>query len=230
MAKEKEILIVEAGAEVGAPCTAPPRPRERIVTSARDMFHRHGIRGVGVDAIAEAAGTNKMTLYRHFGSKDDLIVECLNCAAAAVDEIWREIEAANPNDPPRQLRDWIGRAAAIVAEDGRGCDFGNAAVELTEAGHPALRLIEDFKGRQRGRLAELCRAAGADQSDLLADALILLVEGARVSRRNVGAGGPSANFLRSCETVVKSFGVGQRPEPARNARAKAATHASRNAH
>jgi AcrR family transcriptional regulator len=227
MAKEKEIRIAEAGAETGAPCMAPPRPRERIVTTARDMFHRHGIRGVGVDAIAEAAGTNKMTLYRHFGSKDDLIVECLNCAAAAVDEIWREIETTNPGDPLRQLRDWIGRAAAMVAADGRGCDFGNAAVELTEAGHPALRLIEDFKGRQRDRLAELCLAAGAAQSGLLADALILLVEGARVSRRNVGAEGPSASFVRTCEAIVKSFGVGLRPARAPAARPETAKRASR---
>jgi len=58
------------------------RPRDRIVEAARDLFHKQGYRGVGVDAIAEAAGTNKMTLYRHFGSKDDLIVECLRTAIA----------------------------------------------------------------------------------------------------------------------------------------------------
>src|ERR1700744_223048 len=60
------------------------RPRERIVVKARDLFHQPGIRGIGVDAIAEAAGTNKMTLYRHFGSKDELIVECLQ---KAIDEV-----------------------------------------------------------------------------------------------------------------------------------------------
>ena len=54
------------------------RPRDRIVACALDLFHRRGIRGVGVETIAEAAGTNKMTLYRHFGSKDDLILEYLN--------------------------------------------------------------------------------------------------------------------------------------------------------
>ena len=48
-------------------------PRERILAAARDLFYRHGIRAVGVEAIAEAAATNKMTLYRHFGSKDELI-------------------------------------------------------------------------------------------------------------------------------------------------------------
>ena len=45
--------------------------RDRILEAARDLFHRQGYRGVGVDAIAEAVSTNKMTLYRHFGSKDD---------------------------------------------------------------------------------------------------------------------------------------------------------------
>src|ERR1700733_9381397 len=58
------------------------RPRDRIVEAARDLFHTQGYRGVGVDAIAEAAGTNKMTLYRHFDSKDELIVECLRTAIA----------------------------------------------------------------------------------------------------------------------------------------------------
>ena len=48
------------------------RPRDRILETAQDMFHKHGIKGVGVDAITEAAGTNKMTLYRHFESKDEL--------------------------------------------------------------------------------------------------------------------------------------------------------------
>ncbi|HEY1944821.1 MAG TPA: TetR/AcrR family transcriptional regulator [Roseiarcus sp.] len=183
------------------------RPRERIVTTAQDMFHRYGFRGVGVDAIAEAAGTNKMTLYRHFGSKDDLIIACLNRTAENADTIWAEIEAANPDDPLAQLRDWVRRAAEYVAADDRGCDLANAAVELTEAGHPALHVIVDFKKRQRDRLADLCRDAGSTQPDLLADALFLLLEGARVSRRSVGAEGPSAGVVRMCETIFDSFGV-----------------------
>jgi AcrR family transcriptional regulator len=207
MAKEKETLNSEANPGVCAQVAPRPRPRERIVVAAQDMFHRHGIRGVGVDAIAEAAGTNKMTLYRHFGSKDDLVIECLSRVAGEADQMWVEIEAANPDAPFLQLRDWIRQAAECVSEDDRGCDLANAAVELTEDGHPALRVIEDFKSRQRDRLAALCRAAGATQPDLLADALFLLVEGARVSRRSVGAEGPSASFVRTSEAMVESFGV-----------------------
>ena len=52
-------------------------PRERILAVASDLFYRNGIRAVGVESIAEAAGTNKMTLYRHFSSKDELVAEYL---------------------------------------------------------------------------------------------------------------------------------------------------------
>ena len=121
------------------------RPRERIVACALDLFHRRGIRGVGVETIAEAAGTNKMTLYRHFGSKDDLILEYLNYKGRKSDEIWAEIEAANPGDPAGQLYGFMRKAAKFIVEDERGCDLANAAVELTEAGHPGLKVIEDFK-------------------------------------------------------------------------------------
>src|SRR5271165_6724566 len=82
---------------------AAPRPRERILAAARDLFHKHGIRGVGVETIAEAAGSNKMTLYRHFDSKTDLILEVLNRKGQKADEAWAEIEAASPGDPVGQL-------------------------------------------------------------------------------------------------------------------------------
>jgi AcrR family transcriptional regulator len=183
------------------------RPRERIVACAQALFHRHGIRGVGVETIAEAAGTNKMTLYRHFGSKDDLILEYLSRKGRKSDEIWTDIEAAKPGDPVGQLYGYIGRVAKFIAEDERGCDLANAAVELTEAGHPGLRVIGEFKKRQRDRLAKLCEAAGASQPGLLADTIVLLIEGARVTRRSTGTGGPSASLVRASDAVVASFGV-----------------------
>ena len=63
-------------------------PRSRILAVAGELFYRHGIRAVGVEAIAEAAGTNKMTLYRHFASKDELVAEYLRESAKAADECW----------------------------------------------------------------------------------------------------------------------------------------------
>jgi len=201
--REEKVLQRE---ESSPPICAGMRPRDRIVVKARDLFHQHGIRGIGVDAIAEAAGTNKMTLYRHFGSKDDLIVECLQKAVDEARASWEELEAEHPGDALAQLHAWVRAGAACIETDGRGCEMANAAVELTEAGHPARRLIEDFKTAYRNRLARLCSDAGLAQPDLVADTLALLIEGARVSRQSVGAEGPSARFLRMAEAIIASFG------------------------
>jgi AcrR family transcriptional regulator len=181
------------------------RPRDRILETAQDMFHKHGIKGVGVDAITEAAGTNKMTLYRHFESKDELIVQCLRASAAKGAAIWDEFEAEHPGDKLAQLHAWVRKVADMLAADSRGCDMANAAVELTETDHPARRVIKELKGAQRDRLVTLCRDAGIGQAELLADTLSLLFEGARVSVQAMGTEGPSAQFVRMAEGLISSF-------------------------
>jgi AcrR family transcriptional regulator len=184
---------------------AAPKPRERIISTARDLFRKHGIRGIGVDAIAEMAGTNKMTLYRHFGSKDDLVVACLRDVAREVDAIWDGFEAASPGDPLAQLHAWVRCGAECAFGDGRGCDLVNAAVELAESDHPARSVIEEFKTAQRDRLERLCRDAGIAKADLLADTLSLLIEGARVNRQIAGVEGPCARFIAIGEAVIAAF-------------------------
>ena len=196
------------------PCAAKARPRDRIVDTASGLFRKHGIRGIGVDAIAEAAGTNKMTLYRHFGSKDELIAECLRDVASRAEAVWTEFETTYPGDPLAQLHAWVRLGAACVFTEGRGCDLANAAVELPEGDHPARRVIEDFKKAQRNRLAALCRATGVAQPDLLADTLSLLLEGARVNRQSVGLDGPCARFVGMGEAIIASFAGKPAPQPA----------------
>ena len=180
------------------------RPRDRILETARDMFHKHGIKGVGVDAIAEAAGTNKMTLYRHFGSKDELIAACLREQAQQAETRWAELEAAFP-DPRARLHGWVRIAAGLACGENRGCDLANAAIELPDEDHPARRVIEEFKRTQRDRLAALCRAAGATDADTLADSLSLLLEGARVSRQSVGPDGPCGRFVRAADMLIAAL-------------------------
>lgn len=182
-----------------------PRPRDRIVERARHLFRQYGLRGIGVDAIAEAAGTNKMTLYRHFSSKDELIVTCLREVVAETDAMWASFEAAHPNDPMAQLHVWVRRAAECAVAEGRGCDIANAAAELADCDHPARKVIEQFKTDQRERLARLCRDAGIKQAELLADTLSLLIEGARVNWQSVGPDGPGARFVGISEAVIESF-------------------------
>jgi len=121
-------------------------PRARILAVAGELFYRHGIRAVGVDAIAEAAGTNKMTLYRHFASKDELVAEYLRQSARLADAGWDRLAAAHPGDVLAQLRGWLAEMADHLANaDERGCPLANAAVELPEKDHPARRVMPSRK-------------------------------------------------------------------------------------
>jgi AcrR family transcriptional regulator len=174
----------------------PVPPRERILAAARDLFYRHGIRAVGVDAIAEAAGTNKMTLYRHFASKDVLVAEYLRRLAAEGEARWDEFGTAHPSDPQGQLEAWLQHVEDLVSNAGdRGCALANAAVELPERDHPARRVIEEHKTRARERLVALCREAGFTEPERLADEVFLLFEGACVSIQSVGRSGPASRLI-----------------------------------
>jgi AcrR family transcriptional regulator len=180
-------------------------PRERILAAAADLFYRQGLRAVGVDAIAEAAGTNKMTLYRHFESKDTLVAEYLRRAASEADAHCAVFEARHPADPRAQLVGWLTEMAdAVASTDDRGCPLANAAVELPDKRHPARCVIEQFKLKSRKRLAALCRAAGLRDPDLLADELYLLLEGARVSAQSIDAKEIAGRFRKMSELLIAS--------------------------
>jgi len=183
-------------------------PRDRIVSTACQLFREHGIRGIGVDAIAEAASTNKMTLYRHFGSKDDLVCEALKHSSRTLDKAWEDLEKENPGDPRAQLAAWVKARAQCLSSEPYGCDLANAAVELKEQGHPAHAIIETLKMEQHSRLADLCRSTGVSDPELLADTLSMLLEGARVSKLAAGKEGPSMRFTHACEAAMVSFGLG----------------------
>jgi AcrR family transcriptional regulator len=178
-------------------------PRARILAAAGELFYRHGIRAVGVDAIAEAAGTNKMTLYRHFASKDELVSEYLRQSAHAADECWERFAQAHPGDPRAQLRAWLEEMAGHLAEpDERGCALANAAIELPDKDHPARRVIEEFKRAHRMSLVRLGQDADLSEPELLADELHLLLEGARVTAQSVGTEGLAARLLRMGEAMI----------------------------
>jgi AcrR family transcriptional regulator len=176
--------------------TRPP-PRERILAAARDLFYRHGIRAVGVDAIAEAAATNKMTLYRHFGSKDELVANYLTELAKEGDALWDRLALAHPGDPHAQLEGWVQHVEDIFHDRvDRGCAIANAAVELRDTDHPGRQIIDDYKTRKREKLVGLFRDADYAEPEVLADEVFLLFEGARISIQCcAGPSGPSSRLV-----------------------------------
>src|SRR5690242_10984591 len=87
-------------------------PRERILSAARELFYARGIRAVSVDDVAAAAATNKMTLYRHFASKDQLVAEYLRLLAQSVEAVWDEVAKKYPGDALAQLNALIACGSA----------------------------------------------------------------------------------------------------------------------
>lgn len=177
-------------------------PRERILAAARDLFYRHGIRAVGVDAIAEAAATNKMTLYRHFGSKDELIAAYVTELAKEGDAVWEALAQDYPGDPTAQLDGWVRHCEKVLTDGGeRGCAIANAAVEMREFEHPARQIIDDYKTRKRNRMVKLFSDAGYAEPDQLADELFLLFEGARISLQCCSTG-PAQRVVRMLRSLL----------------------------
>ncbi len=178
-------------------------PRQRILEAADDLFRRIGIRGVGVEAIAEAAGTNKMTLYRHFASKDELIAEWVRGIVEKKEAEWDDIAAAHPGDPEAQLVDWSRRVAKKFAEmEERGSALGNALAELPEPDHPARLVIDAHRVREHGRILRVCREAGFAEADLAADQFYMLLEGAKACVQCIGLKRVGEHLMKSVDALI----------------------------
>ncbi len=181
-----------------------PPPRERILSAARDLFYRYGIHAVGVEAIAEAAGTNKMTLYRHFDSKDQLIAAVMRALAAEFEAAGEKIAQAHEGDPKGRLIAWLRHMTDYkLTGTNRGCALANAAIELPDRDHPARRVIEEYKTAFRAKIIRLCQEAGLDDPELVADELFLLCEGAKASVESVGPGGPAERLPQMMSRLVE---------------------------
>jgi AcrR family transcriptional regulator len=187
------------------PTTLPPR--ERILAAADELFRRHGIRGVGVDAIAEAADTNKMTLYRHFESKDALIAEWMRGIIAQKEVIWDRLAAEHPNDPKAQLVAWSRATADALSQmEERGSIIMTALAEMPEQDHPARRVIAEHRQREHERIVQLCRDAGFSDPDLVADQFYLLLEGAKSCVMCMGLKRVGEHLKRLVDAMVASKG------------------------
>ena len=168
-----------------------PRVRDRIFETASNLFYRHGIRAVGVDAIAQEAGTNKMSFYRSFASKDDLVAEYLRDQEQEYFAWWDETMAPHVGNPRRQLEAlfeaYLDLAKFKAKADcgcktSRGCALGNAAVEIPEDNELLGGIVHAYKTEIRRRLRKPAREIGAREPDTLGDALMLLMEGGYYTR------------------------------------------------
>jgi AcrR family transcriptional regulator len=179
--------------------------RDRIFDAARDLFYRRGIRGVGVEAIAEQAGTTKMSLYRAFPGKDELVAECLRHNAQQFWCWWDQVIGEHPDDARAALLALFeGLAHQQRSPEHRGCPIANAAIELTALDHPAREVVLGYNREKRRRLRLLCRKLGVAEPEALADGLQLLMDGACLSRVTFGLTGPCASLRNAAQDLIDS--------------------------
>jgi AcrR family transcriptional regulator len=191
-----------------------PSARERICETARELFYSRGIRGVGVEMIAQEAGTTKMSLYRNFASKDELVAECLCEQEREFWQWWDATLEPFAGQPQRQIEALFDGLERQVTESQwkRGCQFANAAVELPDENHPARKIILKHHEDIRQRMRALCGEMNARNPDALADGLLLLMSGVFMaclvfnSKALVRATGQSARALLRSELGPESEG------------------------
>lgn len=186
-----------------AESSLPRTPSERLIAAAADLFYRRGFQAVSVNEIADEAGIAKITLYRHFPSKDALAATCLERTGAAELGRYHAIAQRLPGDPLAQLRAIAADIAERITTPGfRGWFLTNLAVELADAAHPVRRVADSYKARTRALFLALAEAAGARRPRALANTLMLLAEGAAVSRQTFAGEGPSVCLIDAFEGAL----------------------------
>lgn len=153
-------------------------PRGRLLAATSELFNRYGVQGVGVDRIVEEAGIAKATLYKHFPSKDDLILAWLRGPDARWLD-WVMVEVDRRSDSPAErltaifdvLEEWFER------ETFQGCPFENTAAAVRDPQTEIRGEIRTFMGEVRSWLSGLLRDAGWEDHEELAAQIHLILAG-----------------------------------------------------
>lgn len=196
-------------AETSTPVRAPSATRARILDVATELFYAQGIRATSADRIIERVGVTKVTFYRHFRSKGDLVVAYLQLQAAA-DRDWME-KARREGDPLASLQALAtGIGAASCSPGFRGCPFINAAAEFPDRDDPVRVAVDDHRRWMLGEFEAIAAEAEVGDVRSAARQLMILRDGAMVN----GYLGDPAAVADSLAAAFSSIvaGTGQREQ------------------
>ena len=157
----------------------PESGRERLSRAAYELFSREGTRSVGVDAVIARAGTAKMTLYRNFPSKDDLIIDFLRRREQLWTLGWLEAESQRRGETPRDqllaifdvFSEWFNKP------DFEGCSFLTTMVEVNDRDHPIHQAAVAHLANIRSYIERLAAEAGIRDTDSFARKWHILMKG-----------------------------------------------------
>ena len=189
---------------VGAAEPVQRRAGDRIFEVASKLFRNDGIRAVGVETIVKKAGVAKISLYRSFESKDDLIISYLQ---KLNDTYWADVNrylARHGGDARSQLRAYMAYIAKSATMPGyRGCPFINYSAEFPDPSHPGHLVAQANRIEMRRRLIDWATAMKTAQPAKLADGLLLLIDGAYASSQTLGGpNGPAAALVWATDALI----------------------------
>jgi AcrR family transcriptional regulator len=163
--------------------------RDKVFAVAADLFYRKGIHAVGVEEIVKKAGVAKISLYRNFTSKDDLVVAYLTDRSSVFLRDWDNAFDRYHDNPRAQLRAIMTYIAERTTQDGyRGCPFINFCAEFPDASHPGRGVAQATMRALGERFLRIAKALDAPEPQRLAESLLLLVEGAYGISQTLGGG------------------------------------------
>jgi AcrR family transcriptional regulator len=177
------MIARHAPAPASRPRPGRSKARERILEAAYQLFSRQGIRAVGIDSIVDASGVARITLYRHFASKDALVLAFLERREERWVKNWlqREVElrSADPGDRLLAIFDvfdeWFRRT------DFEGCSFIKVLLEIAEPAHVLHQASRGYLARIRGFVSQLAAEAGVADPDTFARQWSILMKGSIVA-------------------------------------------------
>jgi AcrR family transcriptional regulator len=181
----------------------PGSMRERLIAAASELFYAHGLRAVSVDKVIERAGTTKVTFYRHFQSKDDLVVAYLEHRAAIEREGIGAAIAYSGGDAEATFRLISEQTGIVACSPGfRGCPFINAAAEYPDPDSPVRKAVDAHRRWYRTTFRELLLPLELPDVAAAVDGLMLVRDGAMVAGYLDDPATLADAFFRSCKAVI----------------------------
>ena len=182
-------------------------PKDKLFQTAARLFYQHGYRAIGVDTISAESGIGKMTLYRHYPSKDDLIVAFLR---QSDEDFWGYFEQSTQDAPTAREKlqaFFVALQEYVVSPACYGCPFLNVATEYPETDYAGHQVALEHKQAVRARFNQLAKQANARQPKALANALFLLMDGAYMAARMFGSSpnSPADDVAEAARHLIDAY-------------------------
>jgi len=155
--------------------------REKIVTTAVELFYSRGVNNVGIDEIIARSGVAKMSLYNHFKSKDELVIAYLEQINAQWIPMMRQKVDQLTSSPQKRLLAFFDALEEWMrSKEFRGCPYINTTAEIANINHPVAKKCLSFKQGMSDYIEELVKQAGVSKPKEITSQIVLLIDGSIV--------------------------------------------------